>query len=153
VGTISEQRHVPASPDEVYAVVADPAVMATLSPECYRVRWLGDATVPRVGARFRGFNRNGAFRWWTTATVTAADPERRFAYRVSMLGIAVADWSYDLQPAGDGTLVRESTTDHRSPLLAATSVLGTGVRDRETRNREGMRTTLERLAALVGTRT
>ncbi|WP_052666883.1 SRPBCC family protein [Nitriliruptor alkaliphilus] len=151
MATISEERYVSASPDEVYAVVADPALMATLSPECYRVQWLDDATGPQVGARFRGFNRNGVFRWWTTATVTTADPGRRFAYRVSVLGAAVSEWSYDLEPQGEGTLVRESTTDQRSPLFATTSVLGTGVRDREARNRAGMRTTLERLAALAGT--
>lgn len=151
MGTISEEQHVSASPDEVYAVVADPGVMATLSPECYRVQWLDDASGPQVGARFRGFNRNGIFRWWTTSTVTAAEPGRRFAYRVSILGVLVAEWSYDLEPEGEGTRVRESTTDHRSPLLATTSVLGTGVRDREAHNREGMRTTLERLASLAGT--
>lgn len=151
--TISEERYVDATPTEVYAVVADPVAMATLSPECYRVRWLDDADRGGVGSRFRGYNRNGPFRWWTTATVTAAEPGRRFAFTVSVLGVAVADWAYELEPQGEGTVVRESTTDRRHRMLVVTSPVATGVRDRETRNRAGMRTTLERLAALAGTRT
>jgi hypothetical protein len=38
--------------------------------ECDHNAWLGADTAPRVGARFRGRNRKGLFRWWTTATVT-----------------------------------------------------------------------------------
>ena len=153
MSTISEERYVAASPDEVYAVVSDPAAMATLSPECYRVRWLDGAARSTVGASFRGYNRNGPFRWWTTATVTEAEPGRRFAYTVSVLGVPVSEWAYDLEEVGEGTLVRESTTDRRSRALVLTSPVTTGVRDREARNRRGMRTTLERLAALAGTRT
>jgi uncharacterized protein YndB with AHSA1/START domain len=152
VGTISEERYVDAPTDEVYAVVADPVAMASLSPECHRVEWLDGAEGATPGARFRGHNRNGAFRWWTTSTVTAADPGRRFAFTVTLLGVPVAEWAYDLEPQGGGTLVRESTTDRRSRFLVVTSPLATGVRDREARNRAGMRTTLERLAALAGGR-
>jgi uncharacterized protein YndB with AHSA1/START domain len=152
VGTISEERHVAAPPAEVYAVVSNPAEVATLSPECQRVRWLDDPSGSPVGARFRGYNRHGAFRWWTTATVTAAQPDRRFAYRVAVAGVPVAEWAYELEPSGEGTLVRESTTDLRGRLLALTGPLTTGVRDREEHNRRGMRETLERLAERLSTR-
>jgi hypothetical protein len=152
VTTISEQRRVPAPPSAVYAVVSDPVRTAALSPECYRVRWLDDPRGDPVGARFRGYNRHGPFRWWTTANVVAAEPDRRFAYTVSILGIPVADWSYELEPDGDGTLVRESTTDRRGRLLTVTAPLTTGVRDREEHNRRGMRATLERLEEHLASR-
>jgi uncharacterized protein YndB with AHSA1/START domain len=152
VATISEERVVAAPPADVYAVVADPVLVATLSPECHRVRWLDGATEAAVGARFRGYNRHGPFRWWTTATITAAEPERRFAYTVAVLGVPAAEWAYDLEPRGAGTLVRESTTDLRGRFLALTAPLTTGVRDREAHNRAGMRTTLDRLATFVATR-
>lgn len=151
MGTISEERQIAATPGEVYAVVSDPVEMAAFSPECQRVRWLEEPSADLVGARFRGYNRHGPFRWWTTATVTAAEPERRFAYTVAILGVPVADWTYELEPTADGTLVRESTTDRRSRVLAATSPLTTGVRDRTEHNRRGMRSTLERLAGRLAT--
>lgn len=150
--TTSEERHVAAAPEEVYAVVGDPVRMAALSPECYRVRWLDDPTDTSVGARFRGYNQHGPFRWWTTANVTADEPGRRFAYTVSILGVPVADWAYELEPDGDGTLVRESTTDRRGRLLTVTAPLTTGVRDREEHNRRGMRATLQRLDEHLATR-
>jgi uncharacterized protein YndB with AHSA1/START domain len=149
VGTISEERHLAAAPDEVYAVVADPVAMATLSPECQRVVWVDEVDGPTPGARFRGYNRHGAFRWRTTATVTDARPGERFAYDVSVLGVPVASWAYDLEPVDGGTLVRESTTDRRGPLLTWTGPLTTGVRDRADHNRQGIRETLAGLAELV----
>lgn len=146
MATISEERQVSAAPSAVYALVSDPVEMAAFSPECERVRWLEEPSGDLVGARFRGYNRHGPFRWWTTSTVTAAEPDRRFAYTVAILGVPVAEWAYELEPAAEGTLVRESTTDRRSRFLAVTSPLTTGVRDRTEHNRRGMRETLERLA-------
>jgi uncharacterized protein YndB with AHSA1/START domain len=149
VATTSEERHLRATPAEVYEVVSDPATMATLSPECQRVAWVGDVAAARPGARFRGYNRHGVFRWRTTAEVTDARPEERFAYDVSVLGIPVSSWAYDLEAVEGGTRVRESTTDRRGPLLTWSGPLTTGVRDRTEHNRRGMRETLDGLARLV----
>ncbi len=150
MGSISEERRIDASPEDVYAVVSDPIATAALSPECYRVRWLDDPGADPVGRRFRGFNRHGIFRWATTATVTRAEPGRCFAYDVTFVGVPVSSWSYELEPAeGGGTLVRESTTDRRPRWIAVTAPVTTGVRDRADHNRRGMRATLAGLADLV----
>jgi uncharacterized protein YndB with AHSA1/START domain len=146
VRTTTVERRIDAPVDAVYAVVADPVAVAALSPECYRVRWLDDPARGPVGCRFRGYNRNGPFRWSTTATVTDADPGRRFAYDVAVLGRRTASWAFDLEPDGTGTVVRQSTTDHRGRLIALSAPLTTGVRDRADHNRRGMETTLDRLA-------
>jgi uncharacterized protein YndB with AHSA1/START domain len=150
--TTCESRPIDAPPEEVYAVVSDPMTMARLSPELRRVRWLDGAQRASPGARFRGRNRNGPFVWATTATVTDAEPGRRFAYDVTCLGLPVATWSYELVPDGSGTRVTESTTDRRAAWFASVSVLGTGVRDRAGRNAASMRTTLEGLAGLLAVR-
>jgi uncharacterized protein YndB with AHSA1/START domain len=146
--TTTEERHLRASPAEVYAVVSDPVAVASLSPECYRAAWVGGGG-PEPGARFRGYNRHGLFRWRTTATVTDARPGERFAYDVAVLGVPVSSWAYDLEATDGGTLVRESTTDRRGPLLTWSGPLTTGVRDRAEHNRRGMRETLDGLARLV----
>jgi hypothetical protein len=149
VVTTSEERHLRATPAEVYEVVSDPVTMATLSPECERVSWVGGATAAVPGARFRGYNRHGVFRWRTTAEVTDARLGERFAYDVTVLGVPVSSWAYELEAIEGGTLVRESTTDRRGHLLTWTGPLTTGVRDRTEHNRRGMRETLSGLARLV----
>jgi len=55
-----------ATPNAVYALLADVTRMGEWSTECVRCRWLGAVTEPRVGARFHGTSRNGWHRWSTT---------------------------------------------------------------------------------------
>ena len=100
---------VQAPADLVYAMVSDVPRMPEWAVECEHNSWLGRDGGPRVGARFRGHNHKGLFHWWTTATVTAADPGRRFAFRVTSLGLPVAAWAYDIEPTPDGCVVTEST--------------------------------------------
>src|SRR5256885_2034195 len=90
-------------------MVSDVPRMPEWAVENTRCAWLGGATGPRVGARFRGQNRKGRRLWWTTSTVTGADPGRRFAFRVTSLGLPVADWAYEIEPAPHGCIVTEST--------------------------------------------
>ena len=97
---------VPASPDEVYAVVSDVTRIAEWSHECQRAEWLDGATGPAVGATFRGSNKVNRFGWSRICTVTALEPGRAFAYRTS--GGTPPDstaWSFELRPEGDGTRV------------------------------------------------
>jgi uncharacterized protein YndB with AHSA1/START domain len=145
VSTTTVERRIDAPVDAVFAVVSDPVAVAALSPELHHVRWLDDPSDDPVGARFRGSNRHGPFRWTTTATVTAADAGRRFAYDVTALGAPISTWSFELEPDGAGTFVRQSTTDRRAVWLRLTAALTTGVRDRADHNRRGMEATLDRL--------
>ena len=97
---------VAASPEEVYAVVADVTRIAEWSHECRGAEWLDGATGAAVGARFRGANKVGRFGWSRVCTVTAAEPGRVFDYRTD--GGVPADstaWSFRFSPVDGGTRV------------------------------------------------
>lgn len=146
----SASLNVPARPDAVWSAVTDLGSIGRRSPETYRaVPRRGD--FPAVGSRFRAYNRNGLWRWATTSTVTASQPGRTLAWRVSFLRLPVAEWRYDLEPDGDHTRVTHSTWDHRGRLLRWTAPLATGVRDRAGHNQQGITVTLERLRDQLAT--
>lgn len=133
--------------ERVYALVADLPRMGEWSPETTQVRWRDGVTVPVVGARFRGYQRRGALRWWTDGLVTAADPGRELSWDVSALGLPVARWTYRFEPLGPGRCrVVESTEDRRGGLLHRFAGV-TGMGDRAGINRANMALTLERLKA------
>lgn len=134
-----------AAPERIYEIVSDVAGMGRLSPECTGGRWLGGATGPAVGARFKGTNRRGIARWSTTNEVVAATPGREFAFETQQSGTR---WGYRMEPDGDGTVVTESRAAFKArPFLARFfSVLALGgVGDHDQEMRDGMRKTLERL--------
>ena len=56
-----------ASAEHVYGLVSDISNMSRWSPETFKTQWLRGATGPQVGARFRGWNRDGWVRWPTVA--------------------------------------------------------------------------------------
>ncbi len=66
---------------------------------------------------------------------------------MSVLGIAVSNWRYEIEPTDSGCTVTETWTDHRARWFAAFALLATGVGDREAHNRETMEVTLDALAA------
>jgi uncharacterized protein YndB with AHSA1/START domain len=139
---------VAAPPERVWALVSDVTRMGEWSPETTACDWVGDADGPEVGARFRGRNQIGWRRWSTTCTVTAADPGRRFAFRVASVGgLPVADWSFEMAPTEGGCRVTESCTDRRGRIMHTLGRLVTGVADRDAHNRPGMEQTLARLSA------
>jgi uncharacterized protein YndB with AHSA1/START domain len=140
-------REIAAPADDVYAMVADVTRMGEWSPENEGGSWLGGASSAAPGARFRAANRAGSKSWKTVAKVVDAEPGRRFAFCVTFGGLKVAVWSYDLEPTANGCLVTEAWTDLRPGWFKPISKLGTGVSDRETHNRAGMKQTLARLAA------
>ena len=135
-----------APPQTVYALISDLTRMGEWSPETTGVTWLGGATEPRVGARFRGANRNGLRRWSTICTVVAAEPGRELAWESRLFGRPVALWRYTFEPDGSGgTKVTETSEDQRRAVFRALGGVASGVSDRKTHNAESMRVTLERL--------
>src|SRR5690349_13024037 len=98
-------------------MVSDVTRMPQWSPELIRARWVGATQEPKVGAKFRGTNRNKLFRWTTSCRVVAADAATRFAYRVSHSGLKVADWAFDIRPTAGGCELTESTIDRRGWFL------------------------------------
>ena len=99
-----------APPELVYDLIADVPRMGEWSPECYRCKWLDGTTSAAVGARFRGYNRVGRYRWATTAVITTADRGCEFAFTVvhDETGRDETRWRYHFEPSPSGTLLTES---------------------------------------------
>jgi hypothetical protein len=143
---------VPASPEAVYAVVADVTRTPELSPEIARCTWLDGATGPAVGVRFEAVNKVGRGpAWKNRPVITAADPGREFAFERTERGAGTIAWRYTFAPEGAGTRVTESYEVRRPLTRFGWFVIGTiyGCRDRRGDLRAGMRETLERLRAVV----
>jgi Polyketide cyclase / dehydrase and lipid transport len=143
--------HMAASADRVWDLVSDVTRVGEFSPETFEAEWLGGASGPAVGARFRGHvRRNGRGPvYWTVCTVTACDPGREFGFAVGGPGGRIVNtWAYRLAPGpGGGTDVTESfelpsTLPTRLYWLIAGSARGRS-------NAEGMRVTLEKIKAVV----
>jgi hypothetical protein len=144
--------HMAASADRVWDLVSDVTRVGEFSPETFEAEWLGDATGPALGARFRGHVRRNARGpvYWTVCTVTACDPGRSFGFSVRPPGRSTVlnTWRYQLEPGADGgTDVTESfelpsTVPTRLYWLIFGSARGRG-------NANGMRVTLEKMKAVV----
>jgi uncharacterized protein YndB with AHSA1/START domain len=151
MGDVIEVSTTIAAPaDAVYGALADITRMGEWSPECSGGRWLGGATAAAPGARFKGTNKNGPWRWSTTCTIEAADPGSALAWAVTFLGLPIARWSYRFAPDGQGgTVVTESWEDRRNPVIKLGGPVASGVGDRTAHNRKSMQTTLERVKQVV----
>ena len=141
--------HMSAPPEKIWDLVSDVTKIGRYSPETFEAEWLDGATGPAVGARFRGHvKRNGKGPiYWTTCTVTACAPGREFAFGVGSAEHPLNVWSYEIVPAGDGADVTESFTLANTIWLRCYWALLGWARGRT--NRNGMRTTLERVKAEV----
>lgn len=143
---VSVTREISAPAELVWAMVSDVTRMHEWSPENVGGTWLGGASGPKPGARFRGANRNGKKKWTTLGAVIDADPGRRFSFRVTAAGLKVAEWDYAFEPTATGCQVTETWTDQRGFLAKSLGKPVSGVADRASHNRAGMEQTLERLA-------
>jgi uncharacterized protein YndB with AHSA1/START domain len=98
-----------APPEKVYAMLSDVTRMGEWSPECVKAEWVGDATGPAVGARFKGHNKlNWLIRWSSTPTVKVADPGREFTFETGRPGKEQTRWTYRFAPKDGGTELTES---------------------------------------------
>src|SRR5688500_6142805 len=91
---VSVTEHIDAAADEVYALVSDLPRMGEWSPENTGGSWVGGATGPATGARFKGTNKNESKAWATTCTVVEATPGSAFSFDVSVGPIKISRWSY-----------------------------------------------------------
>jgi uncharacterized protein YndB with AHSA1/START domain len=138
------------APEKVWDLVSDITRIGEFSPETFEARWTHGATGPAVGARFKGHvKRNGVGpTYWSPCTVTKCVENKVFEFAVGLDGNALTTWGYRLEAEGDGTRVTEYF--RLSPkwyLRGYWLVLGQ-LRGRT--NERGMRTTLERMKAVVG---
>ena len=141
--------HMAAPADRIWELVSDVTQTGRFSPETFEAEWLGGATGPAVGAKFRGHvrrNERGPV-YWTTCYVIASEPGREFTFGVGKPGAPANVWSYRLEPSGDGTDVTESfALAPALPLRIYWALLGWS---RGKRNRNDMRRTLEQIKAVV----
>lgn len=140
-----------APPARVWDLVTDLDRMGDWSPECYRCAWMDGGTGPRVGARFKGWNRQDLgpipVKWTTVSTVTESKRGEAFAFTTRQSG---ATWSYTFTSTADGgTHVVETRTDGDKPLVA--KVFHKVMPGREAILVDGMTTTLERVKAVAET--
>lgn len=142
--------HMAAPADKIWELVSDVTKIGRYSPETFEGEWLDGATGPALGAKFRGHvKRNGKGPiYWTTCIVTKCEPGREFAFGVGQKEEKILNvWSYHLEPNGDGTDVTESFQLKNTPPLRLYWALFGWSRGKT--NRNGMRTTLERVKAEV----
>jgi len=140
--------HIDASPEDVYAMVADVTRTPEFSPEILSCCWLDGATGPAVGARFKATNKVARGPSWTnTPVVTAASPGREFAFSRTEKFTGTIARRYRLEPEGTGVRVTESYEVVRPVSRLGWFVIGRlfGCRDRRADLRIGMQQTLERL--------
>lgn len=132
---------------ELYDMVSDVTRMGEWSPETTACQWVGGATGPEVGARFRGANENGSKRWSITSVVVIAEPGSHFAFEPKVGPFRYARWGYRFEQDGESTRVTEYMVDRRDPVSKRAGKLISGVGDRASHNRRTMTVTLDRLKA------
>jgi uncharacterized protein YndB with AHSA1/START domain len=146
--------HMDAPPEKVWALVSDVTRIGEFSPETFEAEWTRGSTGPEVGASFKGHvKRNGVGPiYWSPCQVTQCVPNEVFEFAVGTDDVTVNNWGYRLEPEpndddGAGTRVTEYfRLEPALPLRLYWMVLGP-LRGRT--NEKGMRTTLERMKAVV----
>lgn len=138
-----------APPEAVWALVTDVTRIGEFSPETFEGEWLGDATGPAVGVKFRGHvKRNGRGPiYWSPCEITECEPNRVFEFAVPNAKSPINTWRYELEPRDGGTAVTESY--RLSPALPTRIYWMLAGWARGKTNRDGMRQTLERIKAVV----
>ncbi|MER5766530.1 SRPBCC family protein [Streptomyces sp. NPDC001985] len=118
--SVSDCIVIQAAPSTIYEQVSDPALMGRWSPENLGATVRDSGAGAHVGMEFDGHNKRGGLRWTTRCTVTAADPGRRFAFRVHAIGLRrpllrgrIATWEYRFDAVDGGTRVTETWRDDR----------------------------------------
>ena len=148
----SAETVVTASPERMYALVADLPRMGEWSPECQRVEWADGADGPAVGATFVGHNKGGPrglMKWSRRGRVLVAEPGREFAFVTEEGGRESTVWRYRFDAIDGGTRVTESYEVKWIPTWARIVDVPTN-RAREIA--EGMGHTLARLKAMAEAR-
>jgi hypothetical protein len=104
--------------DTVWDVVRDVTRTGEWSHECVNVVWLDGATSATAGARFRGRNRSGIFRWGRVCEIVAAEPYALVWRTVpTRLYPDMTEWTIRLDPAEGGTRITQNFTVMRGPKI------------------------------------
>ena len=142
--------HIDAPPKAVWGNVSDITRMGEFSPEVVEAEWIGEATGPAVGARYRGHvkrNENWPVLYWTTCEVTECVPGEVFEFAVVMRDRRLNTWRYEFDAKDGGTDVTESFDLGDGLFTKLWRPIGGFLRER--RNRRDMLRTLERVKAVA----
>jgi hypothetical protein len=145
----SDSIDIECSPEAAFAVITDLPNMHRLSPENTGGEWIGGATGPKVGAKFKGTNARDRDTWFTIAKVITYDPPSRFGFNVTFKVFNIARWEYSIETAPGGCRVTETWTDRRNALVRKQGDADGFVRAEFTK--DSIRRTLEQLKALCET--
>lgn len=100
--TLEASIDINASPQDVWAIVADLQRMGEWSPQCKKMKVIGGTV--REGAKTFNINRKGLLVWPTTAKVVRFEPNKSVAFRIAENRTI---WSYELEPSATGTKLTE----------------------------------------------
>ena len=139
-----------APPEQVWALISDITRTGEFSPETLDAEWLGGATEPAAGNRFRGHvKRNGKGpMYWSECVIDTAEPDREFTFTVVLKGRRMNTWSYKLEANSDGGTDVTESFELQDSLSNRLYWKALGPLRRQT-NIRNMTTTLERIRAVV----
>ncbi len=150
--TVSVERVINASPDKIFALLADAGKHASFDGSD-SVNHASQASVPlsmgsRFGMAMRGRKETLFIPYRTNNTVIEYEPDRRIAWKTTALGGLLGGriWRYELSAAEGGTLVRETwdvSEDKQKSMITSGSM--------PKQTEQGIRATLERIAKLLET--
>jgi len=150
--TDTVDRYIDASPEALYALVADVTRAPEITPDIVSVDWLDGATGPAVGARFKAINHQGRGpNWSNKPVITALEPGRAISWARTEPFAGTVEWRYRFEPEGTGTRVTETYEVTKPLRLMGWFIIGTlyGLKDRQGEMRASMLGTLDRLAELT----
>ncbi|MGI8457444.1 MAG: SRPBCC family protein [Propionibacteriaceae bacterium] len=103
--TFEQSILVEATPRALYDLVSDITRTGEWSPVCRACWWDDAAEAGQVGAWFTGHNELADRTWETRSQITAAVPDREFAW---IVGGRFARWGFTFDPDGTATKLTES---------------------------------------------
>jgi len=109
---------VPADHRAVWDVVADVTRVGEWSHECVGAEWVDGATAAVPGARFRGRNRSGLFRWGRVCEITVAEPwELTFRTVPTLRYPDSTEWTIRLHEDEGGTRIEQAFHAVKAPKM------------------------------------
>ena len=148
--TVSVERVIKAPPEQIFTLLADAGKHASFDGSG-SVNHASQQSVPlamgsKFGMAMKGRRETLFVPYRTANTVVEYEPDRRIAWQTTAMGGLLGGrvWRYELSPAGDGTLVRETwdvSRDKQKRMITSGSV--------RRQTEDGMRATLERIAKLL----
>jgi hemerythrin-like domain-containing protein len=106
--------------DDVWDVVRDVTRVGEWSHECVGAAWLGECHAATPGARFRGRNRAGVFRWGRVCEIISASPYELVWRTVpTALYPDSSEWRIALDKVDHGTRITQHFRVLRAPKVLA----------------------------------